>query len=254
MIYLPRTDAQALARAEAWRHRAESARAKAASEVAPALGLSADEVAAELERIGWEYSLWCTDSEGTERGAEAKVKLIELAAAAEALESAMLALGPGAFEVMTRPTVRQDLYEEAEPWGLPDKGPDGRPTHLVGASEEENRAMQEEWFRGGRWVIRLHALAELARVKADRIQRQIAKGGRRSFAARLSGGSPDDRLAMKCQAFAKQHGCEDLKVVNRMVVAIREAEQGQDKGKAPKDKRRKAVRKLAQTNRKTGTV
>ena len=213
-----------------------------------------------LGKIQGGYRDRIIEIEGIEKAAQAKKDLLNLAKKASELEAAMFALGQGAWEVMQRRTVRQDLIPEADPFGLPDRYPRGpQPT----AYRTEKEAVEffgydDNDFRGGRWVIRLHALAELARVKADRIEKQAGKGGRKSFGARLHG-SPEEWLARTCQEFAEVQGCQSQSVVLRMVRAILEAEHGKGAmtrldGMPAEYKGRKAVRKLAQTDPKTGTV
>jgi hypothetical protein len=195
-----------------------------------------------LEKLQWDYQLCQSETEGIENATKAKGDLRKLAKMAEELAAALRELGQGALEVMNRRTVRQDLIPDAEPFNLPDGDPH-EPGTLMGASEEVNDAYQQEATRGGRWVIRLHALAELARVKAERIGKETHKAGRISFGVRLRGESPEDRLTLACMEFAKAHGCEGQAVVLKLVRAVLEAEHG--RGSMTANKGRASVRKLA---------
>lgn len=232
---------------------AKAVLARAAESLVKPLGMDAAAVLDALEKIQWGYLDRIIEIEGIEKAAQAKKDLLSLAKKASELEAAMFALGQGAWEVMCRQTVRQDLIPEADPFGLPDRYPRGL---QPGAYSTEKEAVEflghdDDDFRGGRWVIRLHALAELARVKADRIERQAGKGGRKSFGARLHG-SPEEWLARACREFTEAHGCGSQSVVLKMVRAILEAQNGKEAmtrldGKPAKYKGRKAVRKVAQT-------
>lgn len=177
---------------------------------------------------------------GTESAPKAKEDLRELAARADELAACIKRLGDGAFEVMTRPTLRPDLIEDADPMGMR-IGPDG-------ASLFFGRQ-----FSDSRWEKRLHALAELARAKADRIEEKVANRGRKSFGARLYG-TPEDDLANDCRRFAEAHGCTKQATALRMVQAVLKAEAGKGgeklgmDGVPVKNPGRKAVRKTAGKN------
>jgi hypothetical protein len=225
---------------------------RAAESLVEPLGGDAAAVVDALEKIQWGYLNRVIETEDIENAAQAKKDLLNLAKKASELEAAMFALGRGAWEVMCRRTVRRDLIADADPGELPD--PDPHPLARMSQDPETG-----EWeVDNGRWVTRLHALAELARVKADRIEEQAGRGGRTSFGARLHG-SPEEWLARACKEFAEAHGCESQAVALKMVQAVMEAEHGREAmkkmdGKPSKDKGRKAVRKVAQTKPKTGTV
>jgi hypothetical protein len=234
-----------VAQYEANERNAKAVLKKCAAALAGTLGMGADALNDALEKIQWGYLNRVIETEGIENAAQAKKDLLNLAKKASELEAAMFALGRGAGEVMCRRTVRRDLIADADPDGLPD--PDPHPLARMLQDPETG-----EWGAdNGRWVTRLHALAELARAKADRIEEQAGRGGRTSFGARLHG-SPGEWLARACKEFAEAHGCESQAVVLKMVRAILEAENG--KGAMTRHKGRRAVRKVAQTKPKTGTV
>ena len=145
------------------------------------------------------------------------------------------------------------LLEDAEafhfPWVIP-YDPD--------ASDHDDGLHDYEWSLGGPWIVRLRALAELAATNAKHLEQVTGKGGRKSLGSRLDG-SPEDWLAQACKEFAGAHGCKSQAVVLKMVQAVMEAERGKEamkkmNGRRSKDKGRKAVRKLAQTPPKNGTV
>ncbi|WLT31130.1 hypothetical protein [Geothrix sp. PMB-07] len=145
------------------------------------------------------------------------------------------------------------LLEDAEafnlPWVIP-YDPD--------RANDDDGMHDYEWSLGGPWIVRLEALAELAAANADHLGNATGKGGRESFGSRLHG-SPEDQLAQACNEFANTHGCESQTVVLKMVQAVMVAEHGKEMmkmmdGRPSKDKGRKAVRKVAQTDRKTRPV
>ena len=193
---------------------------KCAAGLAEKLGMGADALNDALQKIQWKYQCLMRDTDGIGDASRAKTNLRRLAKKAGELEALMLALGQGATEVMQRRTVRLDLIADADPDGLPD--PDTHPSARLFRNPDT-----DEWEADlGRWVTRLRALAELARVKADRIQKQTAKGGKRSFAARLRGESVEEGLARACKDFAQARGCQSQAVVLKMVRAVLEAEHG----------------------------
>ena len=224
------------------RHR-ERVYAKAAALIAPKLASQEpDAVIKTMENLEYQFMAYQTEADSVEPAAKAKRDLIALAKKADELAALMLSLGAGAVGVMQRRTVRLDLYPYAEPELLPETNPMYSPQ-----SDEEFH----DWQAGGRWVIRLNALAELARVKAERIARQTSKGGRVSFSARLGQEPPEEWLARACAEYAAAHGCHTQAVPLRMVRAIQEAYLGEKIGAHAG---RKAVRKMAQTLPKSGTV
>jgi hypothetical protein len=221
---------------------------KAAESLAPKLKIEQGKIWQAFNKIYEDYQWNTLITENVEQAKQAKIKLRNLASKADELAEAMLALGQGAIEVICRPTTCQKLIEVAEPSNLPDPRPWG---NRYGA-----------WFGppdNGPWITRLRALSELARAKANRIEEKTKKGGRISFGARIHG-SPEDLLARDCKNFAVAHGCQIQAVVLQMVQVIMEAEHGKkwmerkkDTKRSP-DKGRKAVRKLAQTNPKAGSI
>lgn len=145
------------------------------------------------------------------------------------------------------------MVEDAEPFNLP-----GAIPYEPNLFEDDEGRYDYEWNLGGPWIVRLRALAELASKKADHIEKITGKGGRKSFGSRLHG-SPEDWLAAACKEFAEAHGCQSQAVALKMVQAILEAEHGKESmtrlnGKPAIHKGRKAVRKVAQTKPKKGSV
>lgn len=108
-----------------------------------------------------------------------------------------------------------------------------------------------------RWIERLNWLASLADQTSAFISQRSAKGGRKSFWAKVHGSSRDE-LARECMKVAASHGCGTQSATLKMVQAVLEAEHGKSAmrkmdGK-PSDRGRKAVRKLAQTKPENGAV
>ena len=222
----------------------KSVYAKAAAEIVSKLDeVDASAVVDDMEYMECSFTLYKWDSESVEAAAQAKRDLLTLSKKADELANLVKALGLGAVAVMKRRTVRPDLYQDAEPELLPENHPGYTPQ-----SDEE----AEEWMAGGRWVIRLRALAELAKVKAERIARQTAKGGRISFSTRLGQEPPEEWLARACKEYVEARGCHSQAVILKMVQAIQAVFQG-EKGKKP-SAGRAFVRKVVQTQVKTGSI
>jgi hypothetical protein len=108
----------------------------------------------------------------------------------------------------------------------------------------------ENWFDWKSWVSILKFLEIQAHLKSLWIKDKAGKGGRFTLADRLYG-SPEDWLAAACLKFAEENNNFSKPVVLKIVQAIQEAYRG-EKGKPAAG--RKAVRKLAQTSDKDGTV
>jgi hypothetical protein len=245
--------------------------------------MDADSLRRGLDDIRFGFHVYLIQSRGIENASISREALRELAKKARELATFMKdSLGPGAVEVMRRRTTRKDLLPFAEPLDLPEKDRENPPTlscipveeghryssptenrstprRFVVATEDENDRFQKEWRRGGRWVMRLEALAELAQMKADHMKEQASRIGRKSGATLLYG-PPGDWLAEACREYAETHGCQKQAVAQKMYIAIMDAECGKDSvrrrkdGKPSKDKGRKAVKKMAQTKPKAGTV
>lgn len=232
---------------------AEAVLKKCAADLTETLGMGADALNDAIRKIHWAFGYRIMETEGIENAAQAKTNLRKLAKKADELEALLLSLGQGATEVMQRRTVRRDLIEDADPDGLPD--PDPHPSARMFKHPET-----DEWeVDNGRWATRLHALAGLARAKADRIETETRKGGKRSFAARLRGESEEEWLARACKDFAQARGCQSQAVVLKMVRAILEAEHGKKamldlNGKRSKQVGRKPVAKVFQTLTPARTV
>lgn len=238
------SDADFLANLAA-REKSYSVIKKASSIIAQRLkGVDTDQVAEALEFFWTEFSAHRVETIGIEKAAKAKKDLLDLAEKAEQLEAVIQNLGQGAVEVMNHQTASIQLVKEAEPGYLPDKDPWG-PNLEPG---------DDTYSRGGRWAIRLRALAKLARERATWIQERTAKGGRKTLAPHLHE-TPKELLAQTCQSFAAAHGCKQQAVVLLMVRAVLEAEYGKGAmtrldGKPAAHMGRKAVRKAAQTRMK----
>jgi hypothetical protein len=220
--------------------------------------LSEEEIEAALVEIWYDYSYYWTEVERLEKASKARRDLLELAGKAEVLKSAMLALGQGAIEAMNLQTERVDLHHEGDPAGLPCRNP------ICGPWPTEHKTAEEAYAcygsgcdeeRGGRWVVRLHALAELARLKADKIHALAGKGGRRSSPVFRNRGSVNDWLAEACHVFAKSHGCRTQTVAVEMMRTILVMKHGEavaqcrEVSRPSRDLGRKAVRRAAQLDR-----
>lgn len=245
MVWTPlKLGKESLARMERLEQFRVSVYGKAAALIAPNLdGVNAADVVKAMENLEFSFSMERIDSESVEPAPKARKGLLNLAKKADDLAEAIKGLGCGAVAVMQRHTVRTDLYRDARPDLLPENNPRYSPQ-----SDEE----AEVWMAGGGWVIRLRALAELARVKAARIACQGAKGGRISFAARLGQDAPEEWLARACNGYLRANGCDSQAVSLKMVRAILEADNG--KKLTSPHTGRKAVRKVAQTKLKSVTV
>lgn len=186
--------------------------AKVLSKVAPGLaiklGVDLHEMSSALELA--HHCYWISRLEAnTERAAEAKAALLNVAACAAALTVALKDLGCGASSVLKQGITDRTLHAEAEPWDLPDRDPvDQEPHWKQGANDEQARIWIEEWKRGGRWVIRLEALAKLSRncareVAADAVNRGPIRLGSILY------GTPDERLMEHCLDYVREHGGGD---------------------------------------------
>ncbi|HJW73269.1 MAG TPA: hypothetical protein VJ486_10610 [Geothrix sp.] len=216
---------------------------KAADSLAPELKTDRGSVWQALNTYYENYQWQILITEGVENAKQAKLKLRRLATASDELASSMLSLGQGAIEVLCRQTLRPDLFDAAEPAGLPDPRPWGNRHGSVFLGPQVEAP----------WITRLKALSDLARAKADRIEALTKKGGRGKTLGTRIHGSPEEQLAKDCGSFAEDHGCRTQAVILRMTQVIMEAARGKkwmerkkDTKPSP-DKGRKAVRKMAQT-------
>lgn len=253
LITIPGFTLESMARYEAEERAAKAVLKKCAAGLSGTFGMGADELNEALRNIQWRFNGDLFETEGIENATQAKASLQKLAKKTNELAALMLTLGQGATQVMQRRTVRGDLILDADPDGLPD--PDWHP----GARMFHNPDTDEWEEDTGRWVTRLRALADLAQVKAIRIEQETRKGGKRSFAARLRGESEEESLARACKDFAQAHGCQSQAVVLKMVRAVLEAEKGKKAmldlaGRPSKQVGRKAVAKVFQTPHAGGTV
>jgi hypothetical protein len=105
--------------------------------------------------------------------------------------------------------------------------------------------------RGGRWVVRLKALAELAKQKESQIKTIAGRGGRKSFSAHQGVESATDWLAHACHGFVNAYGARTQTAALAMMRVILEIEHGKSAiehrtdAKPSRDVGRKAVRKAA---------
>ena len=209
-------------------------------------GMDVTAIQIALEEIWEGYQGCLAETDDFEDAPTAKLNLENLARKANELAELMLNLDQGATEVMNYTNVPQKLFQDAKPFNLP--GSDRWGLVFEGLTKQDFLRRQLEHSAGDLWVIRLHALAKLAEMKANWIGALIAKGGKIDLATRLHG-SPVDSLAKTCFEFAKAHGCRTQAVVLKMVQIILETSQV---GKIDKSAGRKAVRKVAQTQPKGG--
>lgn len=160
-----------------------------------------------------------------ESGTEAKDRLMAVSSGAEELLRAIKALGPGALEIINRKSANEALWNDAEPWDLPkwDDSEDwSDPSGIIDFNdpqyEEKTARILDEWRRGGAWVVRLQALAELTEERASLVEQRITKGGKKTLDDRLHG-SRQKRLLNRCLRFLMSRGA-DPKLALPMAKAI----------------------------------
>lgn len=216
---------------------------EAAESLGDSLGIDVAVVRRELDSVHWDHKFRKTLAD-TETAKSARDRLDDVEVAAKALIAALEALGPAAVHVMGSPgTVDLKLFLEAKTSELPDRDPiQNVPFWHHEASDEQNREWEEEWKRGGRWVISLKALAQVAKIKADRIEERTKNPGPIRLGAFIHG-KPDERLAEQCHHFIQKHG-GSRPLAREMMQAIKEAETGI---KRKCGAGRKAIKKVSRT-------
>lgn len=230
---------------------AEKVLSQATSNLARSLAVNPDTVRLELNQLFKWYKQERRLAD-TESAAEAKDSLQKVAACADALVAALRDLGPAAKGAMTRRSADlfvyrvaepEDLLKEADPQGLPHLElldlPQSPPSELM---DEKSQKWEEQLKRGGRWIIRLQALATLARRRARQIQTGSINRGPKRLGAILHG-PPDEWLMNECLKFIRQnHGQDSLARV--MAQAIKEAETAVEPSRGAG---RKALRRVSQS-------
>jgi len=216
----------------------------AAEEIQPSIPkVTLEDLTEFMSDLCWRVTRW--KDEGLETGAVAKERLQEVGQLARSLAKAIYALGPGAREVMLGASENESLRFDAEPDYLPTSHPYQMALSRE-CSEEEYWIEHGIHMRGGRWIIRLESLGELAEEKARWIEQNIRKGGQKSF-EKLLGQSSQDWLLKQCEGLLAKYGCEDRNLVRKMAYSIQHAADG----KPPGDQwGRKAVDRLFRTHPK----
>lgn len=213
--------------------------------------LCARDIKDALEVIWQEYAFEWKSVASLERASKAREDLLLLAEKADDLMSTILSLGQGAVEAMTLPVDAVFLEHEGDPSGLPCRKPDWHWPIDYKSSEEayEQYGSNKDEDRGGRWVVRLHALSELAKLQAKAIWKRTGKGGRGASPIHRSRDSARAQLARACTTFARDNGCNSQAVILEMMRTILELEHGKEALYCRKDKTpspdigRKAVQK-----------
>ena len=220
---------------------AEKVLTEAAENIAPKMDVAPGQVFAALKSAHYRFRVASLQAD-TERAKIAKDALLDVAVFADALTAVLRALGPAAVDVLQTRTGDPKVFAEAAPWELARDLVDKEPPWDVMATAEQNRQWAEEWERGGRWVIRLEALAKLARNKS----RQVAAGAKGHGPARLGAilhGSPNETLMAYCLKFVRKHRGPDS-VALAMAHAVIHAE---TKKKPNPQTGRKVLARLSQS-------
>ncbi len=244
---LPNKSAQVYAEAKARREteaRATLARA-AKTFVGKIPGADAESLITFMRETGRRYMIFSLMAKLHGDTKRAKKDLTTLAEASDALLNAAQSIGEGAQELMARamtPYKEHRQFQDNIRMALGGEGIDPLGQDPIG----------DQWMEG-LWGLRDEANAALSLLAE-----LTSRGGRKSLGDRLEG-SPEERLAWACKEFAEANGCASQAVALKMVRAIMEAEKGKDamtrlNGKPAASKGRKAVRKVAQTSPKPGTV
>jgi len=181
----------------------------------------------------------------SENVADAKTRLENVAVQAQALSAALRNLGPGALAIMRRRSTELNVYRESESWtlieeadqgGLPSWSPfdsllpnlQAELDEMLPGLEEKIELgdaflkLKEEKKRGGRWLIRLKALATLAQRKAREIEEGASNRGPLCLGMIING-TPNEWLMGECLRFIRQHGGSDP-LARSMALAVIEAE------------------------------
>jgi hypothetical protein len=217
---------------------------RAGNRLATELGIGDIEgLSRKLYDAWWIYSSECDGEQSTEPGSEAKEALRELAVSANTLSKSFINLGELSRRAILA-TLRDNRNDSS--FRLLDF------TMLPGGT-------QRKFGMECGWVHHLNALEKLANLTIKDMNQVSLNSGRKSFRTTLRG-APQDHLAKWCWRIAEAYGCRSESAVLKMVQAILEIEHGKkwmerkkDTKRSP-DKGRKAVRKLAQTNPKAGSI
>lgn len=208
-----------LARCEAEERRKDAVLQEAAGRLAPMIpDMDPKRLRSDMASLHPFFGIPLEDTpDGIEAASVAKENLEEVAAAARLLASRLKALGPGAITVMHRclgPSSEE--RHEADLGSLPDT----TPSYM-------DQAEYDEWQRGGAWVVRLEALAEVASHGARRIGKRFPKGcGRRTLGQAIHG-SPRKALVESCAEYLTEHGADLRKSLLLMAGALHEVKTGQ---------------------------
>ena len=174
-----------------------------------------------MEFIWSRYSVNLRSDSGIENASLVRDDLQQVAARADELAATILRLGQGSMEVLNLPGASQELWSEAEIASLPSRDPFGP------ACETFDRSFE----RGGQWIIRLRALAELAREKQRWVGAQTRKGGNKTLAPTIRKASSEDILAEDCIRFVLPYGKATQATALRLMQAIRGVEQSTPGGR-----------------------
>lgn len=173
-----------------------------------------DAVFDSMEFMWSRYSMDLRSESGIENASLVRDDLQLLAARADELAATMLRLGQGSVEVLNLPSSSRNLWSEAEVASLPSRDPFGP------ACETSDQSVE----RGGQWIIRLQALAKLAREKQRWVSDLTSKGGNKSLAPTIREVTPDDALAEDYIRFVLARGKANQAIAMRMMQAIKGVE------------------------------
>ena len=193
-------------------------------------GLCARDIKDALEVIRQEYAYKWKSVASLETASKAREDLLLLAEKANALMSTILSLGQGAVEAMALPVDDVYLEHEGDPCGLPCRKPDWHWPKDYKSSKEafEQYGSDNDEYRGGSWVVRLHALSELANFQAKAIWERVGKGGRGASPIYRSRQSMRNWLAEECTNFASENGCNSQAAILEIMRTILELEHGKE--------------------------
>lgn len=155
-----------------------------------------------------------------EDGSAAVAQLSLVSVLAEELKQAIRDLGPGALMVLNQSTAPELLKNDADAHELPLA--DNAPPE---SSLQELVMLQ----RGGKWIVRLGAIAEFARLGSARVQMMIRSGSPRVFQRSLAD-TEQRQIIRACIKYLRERGAPE-RLALPMARAIQEILTGEKPNK-----------------------